>query len=406
MTATEQDEFEPTRAAGLQRLARFAPRADDEHYAGGRSRDQERSGLSPWLAHRLVLESEITRAVVDAHGWAGARAFLTELARNTYYRGWLEHRPMVWSDYRTALASGLGRVEQTSSARQPYLKAVLGETGIDCFDAWAHELVERGYLKHRARQAFASIWIFTLKLPWVLGADFFNRHLLDGDVAVNVTTWRSVAGLHDGHPFVVRPGDAIDLLGPDRDPGELLAATGRALVDPSPRGPRVPDPVPRVVAGQATGAVLTAEDLCPEASPLRALELQSVFGGWARRIGDAYHLSARVIEFRKRALDDALVRCGRHLGVRTQEPRPREWLEDAIEWVENEKLARVVALQPDVGPWRDLLSVLASALNRRGIAFAWVQREWDRLLFGAADGDFDRFVDHFWTAKDQLIAVD
>ena len=42
---------------------------------------------------------------------------------------------------------------------------------------------------------FASIWIFTLRLPWELGADFFLRHLFDGDPASNTLSWRWVAGL-------------------------------------------------------------------------------------------------------------------------------------------------------------------------------------------------------------------
>ena len=43
---------------------------------------------------------------------------------------------------------------------------------------------------------FASIWIFTLNLPWELGADFFYKNLLDGDPASNTLSWRWVAGLH------------------------------------------------------------------------------------------------------------------------------------------------------------------------------------------------------------------
>jgi deoxyribodipyrimidine photo-lyase len=41
----------------------------------------------------------------------------------------------------------------------------------------------------------ASIWIFTLKLPWELGADFFLSRLLDADAAANTLSWRWVAGL-------------------------------------------------------------------------------------------------------------------------------------------------------------------------------------------------------------------
>ena len=42
---------------------------------------------------------------------------------------------------------------------------------------------------------FASIWIFTLNLPWQLGANFFMKHLYDGDAASNTLSWRWVAGL-------------------------------------------------------------------------------------------------------------------------------------------------------------------------------------------------------------------
>ena len=42
---------------------------------------------------------------------------------------------------------------------------------------------------------FASIWIFTLKLPWQKGAEFFMRHLYDGDAASNTLSWRWVAGI-------------------------------------------------------------------------------------------------------------------------------------------------------------------------------------------------------------------
>ena len=42
---------------------------------------------------------------------------------------------------------------------------------------------------------FASIWIFTLDLPWELGAEFFMKYLFDGDSASNTLGWRWVAGI-------------------------------------------------------------------------------------------------------------------------------------------------------------------------------------------------------------------
>ena len=42
-------------------------------------------------------------------------------------------------------------------------------------------------------------------MPWALGADFFLRHLLDGDPASNTLSWRWVAGLQTpGKTYLAR----------------------------------------------------------------------------------------------------------------------------------------------------------------------------------------------------------
>ena len=53
-----------------------------------------------------------------------------------------------------------------------YSHACSGKTDIACFNEWAEELRETGYLHNHARMWFASIWIFTLNLPWQWGAAF------------------------------------------------------------------------------------------------------------------------------------------------------------------------------------------------------------------------------------------
>ena len=81
----------------------------------------------------------------------------------------------------------------------------MGATAIEPFNDWVRELKETGYLHNHARMWFASIWIHTLELPWYLGADFFLKHLLDGDEAVNTLSWRWVAGLHTkGKTYLAR----------------------------------------------------------------------------------------------------------------------------------------------------------------------------------------------------------
>ncbi len=71
----------------------------------------------------------------------------------------------------------------------------MGKTNINCFNYWVDELKKYNYLHNHTRMWFASIWIFTLELPWQLGAEFFMKHLFDGDSASNTLGWRWVAGI-------------------------------------------------------------------------------------------------------------------------------------------------------------------------------------------------------------------
>ena len=80
-----------------------------------------------------------------------------------------------------------------------YKNAIDGNTNIECFNEWVNELKENNYLHNHARMWFASIWIFTLELPWQLGAEFFMKHLYDGDAAcqyfgMEMGCWNSNSG--------------------------------------------------------------------------------------------------------------------------------------------------------------------------------------------------------------------
>jgi len=191
--------FPPTREAGRARLDAFVPNAG-ARYAARRNFDfgpGDRSNvsmLSPYLRRRMVLEAETVDAVHERFAPSTVEKFVQEVFWRTYWKGWLEHRPAVWRDYLEAVRRD--RDGLSTDERADYERAFDAATGIDAFDAWARELVETGLLHNHARMWFASIWIFTLRLPWSLGADFFLRHLVDGDPASNTLSWRWVAGLH------------------------------------------------------------------------------------------------------------------------------------------------------------------------------------------------------------------
>ena len=145
------------------------------------------SCLSPYITHRLISEYEVAKKVLSKYPFQKVEKFIQEIFWRVYWKGWLELRPMVWTDFVEDL--------KTIEISEEYKKAINGETNIDCFNDWAKELKENNYLHNHTRMWFASIWIFTLKLPWQKGAEFFLRELYDGDTASNTLSWRWVAGI-------------------------------------------------------------------------------------------------------------------------------------------------------------------------------------------------------------------
>ena len=149
------------------------------------------SCLSPYITHGIINELEVIDKSLKKFSFAKNEKFIQEVLWRVYWKGWLELRPNVWSDY----LNELGKIKAEFKNNQNYLNAIEGKTNIDCFNQWVIELKENNYLHNHTRMWFASIWIFTLKLPWQLGAEFFMQHLYDGDAASNTLGWKWVAGV-------------------------------------------------------------------------------------------------------------------------------------------------------------------------------------------------------------------
>ena len=365
----------PTRAAGLVRLGEFAPHAGLA-YAAGRNTDPgpgQRSAvsmLSPYLRRRLVLEREAVEAASAAHGEA-ARKFTEEVFWRTYWKGFLEQHPSIWTAYRADVRRGWNRLATEGGLRQSFEAATSGETGIACFDAWARELVAVNWLHNHARMWFASIWIFTLRLPWALGADFFARHLLDGDPASNTLSWRWVAGLHTRGRAYVATADNIARFTEDRfDPrGELDEAA-------EPLTETIDHPFVSLRAADAppdgeVALLLHDDDLCAETLDLGAATVREVAGfsaaaGMARRgVADA------VGDFARGALDDGLARAGRHFDC-AAEP-----VTDVAAWASAVGVPVVTAWSP-VGPAAEALAELVLCRVRR----PWDEAAWPHARRG------------------------
>ena len=188
--------FEASRAKALDKLNYFVENNLSEYsklrnFDFGPENRSNISCLSPYITHGIISEKEIIEKSLGKFSFSKNEKFIQEVLWRTYWKGWLELRPNVWSDYLMEL----NKIKEEFKNNQNYLNAIEGKTNIECFNAWINELKENNYLHNHTRMWFASIWIFTLKLPWQKGAEFFLKYLLDGDAASNTLSWRWVAGL-------------------------------------------------------------------------------------------------------------------------------------------------------------------------------------------------------------------
>ncbi|MDA9879908.1 DNA photolyase [Candidatus Pelagibacter sp.] len=188
--------FEASRAKAVHKLNDFVENNLSEYsklrnFDFGPDNRSNISCLSPYITHGIINELEVIDKSLRKFSFLKNEKFIQEVLWRVYWKGWLELRPNVWSDYLIELDNFRDEFKND----QNYLNAIEGKTDIDCFNQWIIELKENNYLHNHARMWFASIWIFTLELPWQLGAEFFMKHLYDGDAASNTLGWRWVAGV-------------------------------------------------------------------------------------------------------------------------------------------------------------------------------------------------------------------
>ena len=188
--------FKPSREFATPQLEKFINKNLVEYsrlrnFDFGPNNRSNISCLSPYVTHGIISELEILNKCLKKFSFLKSEKFIQEIFWRIYWKGWLELRPKVWVDF----LKDLKEIKQSFQNNQNYLSAINGKTKIECFDNWVNELKNYNYLHNHTRMWFASIWIFTLGLPWQLGAEFFTKYLYDGDSASNTLGWRWVAGV-------------------------------------------------------------------------------------------------------------------------------------------------------------------------------------------------------------------
>nr|WP_239056613.1 FAD-binding domain-containing protein [Wenzhouxiangella limi] len=299
-------------------------------------------------------------------------------------------RPQVWRDFLAERDTERGRAEASSGLARALAEAESGRTGIECFDDWAQELIATGYLHNHVRMWFASIWIFTLKLPWTLGADFFLRHLLDADPASNTLSWRWVAGIQTaGKTYLARP-DNIEKYTGGRYRPTGLAETADPVRDEAPYSRQALEEPPAVARDKPALLLVHGDDLSASACLSGEFDLRGavVVGGGHQQhpwpFGDKAEAFVQAAaadaaeSLRKEQDFELVIRDNLDAGAICRQAQAAG-------------VATVVTSEAPVGPLADGLERLARELDQRAITLYRVRNVWDACAWPHAVKGFFPF---------------
>ncbi|MBX2870352.1 MAG: DASH family cryptochrome, partial [Acidiferrobacterales bacterium] len=194
----ENSPFHGGEACGLQHLKAYFSSSKPGEYKQVRNAIDgwdNSCKFSPWLANGCLSVRETASALFR---------YEEEVERNesTY---WI-YFELLWREYfqwyahkfgnKLFLLSGIKGVRPVDDCDPAKILAwVQGETAYPIVNACMNELRVTGYLSNRGRQIVASCFVNELSLDWRYGAAYFERVLIDYDVASNWGNWQYLAGV-------------------------------------------------------------------------------------------------------------------------------------------------------------------------------------------------------------------
>lgn len=377
-----------TREEGLNRLDIFLNISGSNYtqfrnYDYGPNNHKSVSLLSPYLRHRLITEREVVSSVLAKHSLRDSEKYIQEVFWRSYFKGWMEHRPYVWEQYKSVLNNQLGLISKNKFLNKAYEQALAGQTGIECFDFWINELLETGYLHNHSRMWFASIWIFTLKLPWVLGADFFLCNLIDGDAASNTLSWRWVAGLHTKGKHYLARADNIERFTSGRfAPYGQLVEEANALEE---ENDFIDARLPTTHLKDAKEYLLLIhEDDCQAGGCFSEnLNISAAIGLQSTALRSVNKVSKNVSEFARGALESSLFKYGPNNKIIEQ-----DWGRELTSACKKHGISNILMPYAPAGPTADAIKKAGPALKENQIEISYVLREWDKKIWPFANKGF------------------
>ncbi len=189
--------------AGQRRLRQFL----DSHGGVRRYKEtrndldplQGSSTLSPWLADGSLSVREVAAALRDHESQWGANEstywlYFELLWREYFHWRALRDGPALFR-YLGQRGTRRGAVSRCTFEPRNFARWCAGDTNFPLVNALMHQLVATGWMSNRGRQIAASCLVHDLGIDWRYGATFFEKHLIDYDVASNYGNWQYIAGV-------------------------------------------------------------------------------------------------------------------------------------------------------------------------------------------------------------------
>lgn len=155
------------------------------------------STLSPWLANGSLSPREIASAIRQFEADNEANESTYWLYFELLWREFFHWRAVVddINLFRLRPAGGRKRLHNCTFDPRGFARWCSGSTDYPLVNALMRQLVATGWMSNRGRQIAASALINELGIDWRYGAAFFEKHLIDYDVASNYGNWQYIAGV-------------------------------------------------------------------------------------------------------------------------------------------------------------------------------------------------------------------
>ena len=151
--------------------------------------------MSPWLASGCLSPRRLYQRLKRYEAEQGANDstywIYIELLWREYFQWYAAHHAQKL--FLPGGITGTNPVYEFDAGR--FAAWCAGETRWPLINACMKQLERTGYLSNRARQIAASVLINELELDWRAGAAWFERQLIDHDVASNWGNWQYIAGV-------------------------------------------------------------------------------------------------------------------------------------------------------------------------------------------------------------------